>query len=364
MSDHRTSAEIERELEQERADLAETLDDLKGKFSLDALFRQSADQFREHGGEIGASLSRSVRDNPMAVALTGIGLAWLVLGDRSGSGSRSDRGDPYRSRDRSLSDGYDSRPAPTRGLAGAYETPNWARDAEDFGDDSQTGGTGFGARARAGFDKAGEAASDASHTARDRMHSTAETARDRAASLRDRLAEGTEDLTEEGRARVIAARQKVHDARDAAMSQARKGQARATDLFEEQPLIAGALALAVGAAIGAALPRTRFEDEHFGEQSDAMMRDAERIFSEEREKVSAVAGAAMDEARDIADETRSSVEDAARRAKSEADRNASGDTAAQDVADRTRDGAKDAGQRIADRAKSEAERQDLGKFPS
>lgn len=39
-------------------------------------------------------------------------------------------------------------------------------------------------------------------------------------------------------------------------------------LFDRQPLIAGALAFAAGAALGAALPHTAQEDELLGEQAD------------------------------------------------------------------------------------------------
>lgn len=148
------------------------------------------------------------------------------------------------------------------------------------------------------------------------------------------------------------------------MDMARKGRERAIDMFDEQPLIAGALALAVGVAIGAALPRTGFDDAHFGAQSDELIHEAERIFAEERAKIGAVAGAAMDEARDIANETRLSVEDASRQVKAEADRNAPGDSAAQDMADKAKDGVQKAGQRITDAARAEADRQNLGKIQS
>jgi hypothetical protein len=41
------------------------------------------------------------------------------------------------------------------------------------------------------------------------------------------------------------------------------------NLFEEQPLIVGALGVALGAAIGAALPRTEQEDRILGEMRDS-----------------------------------------------------------------------------------------------
>ena len=148
------------------------------------------------------------------------------------------------------------------------------------------------------------------------------------------------------RARVIAARERAVEARDSAAQYARRGREQAVDLFEDHPLIAGALAVAVGAALGAALPRSRTEDKYFGEQSDHLFDEAERIYREERDKLGKVAQAATDEAKTIA-----------REVKDDADDKAPADSAAQAVADK----AKQSGQRIADAAQSEAEKQDLGK---
>lgn len=368
MADQHSSEDIERQLEQDRAGLTETLDDLKERFSIDGIIRQAADQFREHGGDIGASISRSVRDNPMALALTGVGLAWLIFGDNSGAAHRSARGydrdtDPVRGQylartgNGKMSEGrngghapgaltersHDSRPGMTRGISGDADTPSWARKVDEAH---------------------GDRASNAAGSLRSGTQNAATATRDRATALWDRLAEGTERLSDEGRDRVIAARERVYDARDSAMATARKGQEHVYDMFEEQPLIAGALALAVGAAIGAGLPRTRFEDDHFGAQSDELIREAERILSEERAKVGAVVGAAMEEARDIARETRSSVEEAARQVKSKSDDHALGETAAQDMADKAKNSVEAAGKRVADKARAEADKQNLGKVQS
>lgn len=48
-------------------------------------------------------------------------------------------------------------------------------------------------------------------------------------------------------------------------------------LFEQQPLIAGALAFAAGAALGAALPHTREEDKLVGKQGDKLRSEAAHV---------------------------------------------------------------------------------------
>ena len=81
-SNNRSPEEIEREIKRERAGLTSTLDDLQDKFSVETIARQFSDQFREHGGDIGRSVTDAVKRNPIALALPGVGLAWLMAGDK------------------------------------------------------------------------------------------------------------------------------------------------------------------------------------------------------------------------------------------------------------------------------------------
>ena len=73
-------------------------------------------------------------------------------------------------------------------------------------------------------------------------------------------------------------------------------------LIEDQPLVAGAIAMALGAAVGGALPRSRVEDRMFGEQSDRAMETVRTLAKEQGAKVQATAGAVVDEALNIAGE--------------------------------------------------------------
>ncbi|MCL3883904.1 DUF3618 domain-containing protein [Marivita sp. GX14005] len=415
----RSPEEIEREIERERAGLTDTLDDLQDRFSVEYMARQVTDQFREHGGDIGRSVSEAVKRNPLALALTGVGLAWLMTSDRSAPRRRVEYGHPDYDRieaararakvrfahdddyERDLedrlerTDPYDRPgarpgrpvmgPSPSsyysRHHAQTRDVPAWARvdDSDDSDDESWTdkakdraseagdrisgaassaagsaraAGSGAADKARQAGQSVSEAgqsakhrAQDAAGTAKHRAQDAASRARARAERYRRKLAQGTEDLSDEARQRVIAARERAMDARDRAMRQARRGADRAADLFEEQPMIGGAIALAIGAALGAALPRSDMEDRYMGEQSDALMDEAERIFEEETQKLRKVADAAADEAGKVARETKRELDD-----------KASSDTAADAAADK----AKKAGERVADAAKSEAKKQDLG----
>ena len=226
------------------------------------------------------------------------------FGDESGGRSlrdHDDYDDSYKERRRDTCDPYaapsshyagsrSSSPAMgrTRRLGGMHDSdlPAWARSVDHHGmDDHDQHGVSVKERMKGG-----------SQSARSTLQDAADSVQDRAKALRERLSHGTEHLSEDARARVVAAREKAHDAGEAAMGRMREGRDKAADLFEEHPMIAGALALAVGAALGAALPHTRFEDEQFGETSDELIHEAERIFAEEREKLGSALGNAVDDA--------------------------------------------------------------------
>lgn len=402
-NDDRSVHEIEREIERDRAQLTSNLEHLQNKLSVDGVMQQLGEQLREHGGEIGNAITRTVKENPAAVVLTGVGLAWMIFG-KGRSGSRSYTAETsdldYSSRrygssgayrdsgweDRAAGGSYGShassgtlltRPDP-RMKGGSEGVPSWAREDDDDDDGrslaDRASGAAASAQAKASaagsamHDKAsaagsavkdagaaakgkaaaaGQAVRDGAASAASSVSDAAEAARLRAARLRARLSEGTENLSEEAKARVIAAREAAVDARRKAGEALASGSRQSADFYNRQPLVAGALALALGAAIGGALPRTRTEDDALGQYSDKMMERAEAIFREEQEKALAVMQAAREEAETIAKEKREAMDSAAPQGKS----------AAQAAADEV----KSAGKRIAGAAADKAKEKDLGK---
>ena len=154
-------------------------------------------------------------------------------------------------------------------------------------------------------------AQDIWHQTVDAVRSGYRSAYRSATELRNSLFEGTEKMDVRGRERVATARARAYQAqlrgKDYARDYARQGQQRANDFFYEQPLVAGALAVALGAVVGGLLPRTRREDEAFGAYRDQLFDDAEAVFRDERMRVEAAARAALAEAGDIAEEAKDSV---------------------------------------------------------
>ena len=175
----------------------------------------------------------------------------------------------------------------------------------------------------------------------------------RSSDLRARLADGTEDMTEQARIRVMRARQAAADMQSE--MEARFGEATASGrrMYDEQPLVGGLIAAGIGAALGALLPRTEVEDEYIGAYRDRAFDEADAVFREEASKLRAVADAALDEAKAVADEKLEGVKGAIGDAKAAT-------PTGEEAVSKAEAEAKSAAQRIADAAKSEAEKQNLG----
>ncbi len=262
---YRTSDDIERDIVDERAQMSDTISDLQKKFSVDAIVTDLGDMFRNQGGDLSRAVSETVGRNPAAVVLVGVGLAWLVLGQNRRSAPPHAERSHGKRKHRAASWSRDSRATerPARGDDNFwYGDGQSARDAatQDW-DDAQNG--------------VGQAVSD----------------------LTERLSAGLEDLTEEAKARVLQARHAAYEARLGSVEAVARGTQAATGFFENQPLIAGALAVALGAAIGSALPHSQVEDDTMGDSSDHLFADAQALFRFERDKAMAAARMAASDAK-------------------------------------------------------------------
>lgn len=429
MTDDRSSAEIEREIEEERHALARSLEELQATFSPERLVDQTTTYLKSNGGELTENLVRQVKANPLAATMAGVGIAWLLASNNkrpapvydrnrhthdtryvggtdttvdrraydgpygtagsayTGAATYDDR--PYASAPGSLSDPYAGDFDARLEDATSDDPSAWEKakmSASEFTDDAKA--KWLEAKAKAGIQR--DQATARWNTAKARAETSGYEARANAsgrlgamrdgtsarfrdwqeggraryadakgryaaksAELQARLSEGTENMSEQARVRIMRARQAAADAqRDMEM---RLGQARAGSqrMYDEQPLVGGLIAMGVGAAIGALLPRTETEDRYLGQHRDRLFDEAERVFEEESGKLRAVADAALDEARDVADEKLGAVSGEAEKAKANT-------PYGQEAVDKAEGEVRSAAQRVADRAQSEAEKQGLG----
>ncbi|PWK61462.1 DUF3618 domain-containing protein [Roseicyclus mahoneyensis] len=303
-NDTRTPDQIERDIVTERAEMSDTFRDLQEKFSVETIFNDISDMVRDQRGEIGRRVSHTVGRNPAAVAVIGVGLAWLLLGkDRSeavnGEGRRSRQSSSRRDAHGWSSGGHASERDPSW-YGNTHASPDRRAQGRGLGHDGPSEGEAEGSggmlgRVRDAADTAGHAISDAAGNWRDKT-----------SDLTARLSHGLEDLSEEARSRVISARRAAHDARVSSEAMMHRGMRGASNLFEDQPLVVGALAVAAGAAIGAMLPHTQLEDDTMGESSDRLFAEAEAVFREERDRAMATARKV---GKTVASEVRSDLKD-------------------------------------------------------
>jgi hypothetical protein len=252
-----STQQIEREVEQSRADVEHTVEELKDRLSAGQLVDQAARYFRESGGgETLQQLGAQVRANPLPLALVGIGLAWLMSGKGPPHVPSGD--DRYREGRRYPSEPDDPGAAyRTHGAAGALYGAGSGQAAHsgDGGEDIEGGGI-----------------RDALDGARDRMSSAASSLGESASDAAERARAGVSAAAEAGGEAWESAGRVYHRTYRGASAQAqsayRGAQSTFFDLLEREPLVIGAVGVAVGAAIGAMLPRTEIEDRYVGEAAE------------------------------------------------------------------------------------------------
>lgn len=263
-SSDRSPDEIAREIETIRAHLTGTLDEIRGRMTPGQIADQAMSYLRGSGSsEFARNIGRSVRDNPLPILLIGAGIGWLMTANgRRGAAAGPELGDTE---------------PPRLGKESGPDAAAWARDhASDVG-----------AEARRTAEGISQSVSDMASSARERAERTTGAAGEGLHGLRDKAGAAGE------RTGAMA-----HDARAGLQrfgTQARDNWSR---LAHEQPLVLGAIGLAVGAALGAGVPNTRFENRLMGSTSDALKEKASGAAATHYEKVKEAASETYHEVAD------------------------------------------------------------------
>ena len=140
---------------------------------------------------------------------------------------------------------------------------------------------------RTGLDRLPQAARDTLDTARDGVSSVTSSAVD---TVRDAGTAGIETATQMGSeyAKLLPESANVLE----------NMRGNLTDLFKAQPLTLGAIGLAIGAGIAAALPSTDLENSYLGETSETLKSKAAEIAGEQIEKATTLASDVVEAAAD------------------------------------------------------------------
>lgn len=263
----------------------------------------------------------TVRDNPLPLALIGLGLGWLVMTGMRGRQSEEWHGSQYFGAQEGL--GY--------GHTEASRQEAMRRAQESSG--SEYGGS-YARSTRYGAADSYEAMEGGGRQSiGERAYGIRQEMAERGRQWRDRASEMGSQMTHRAQEWASSARENITRASGSARAQASQVAERSLHTFQEHPVMIGSMALLIGAAIGASLPRSRRENELMGRSRDEMMRRARE-------------GGYVDKARHVGERAMEAAREG-------------GEQALHRVADAARDAAGDAVQHVREATRDEARKQDL-----
>jgi gas vesicle protein len=144
---------------------------------------------------------------------------------------------------------------------------------------------------------ASQKARETAHDLRDHVAGAAGQVRQTATNVGDTLKEYSGAVGEQVSALGEQVAETADRTRQQASRAARQVKEKASSAIYEQPLLFAAIGLAVGAAIAAALPSTKTEDEWMGDASDSVKDAATEAASSQFEAAKAAAGNVLQEAK-------------------------------------------------------------------
>ena len=268
---------IRANIEQTRANMSETVNAIQTQLSPEWLKQKAkeatirkveemTDIATRKANNWRANTVETIRRNPIPAALIGIGLGWLLFDNNNSDEQR-----------------YEYYPRPVARRAD-YQTENRLFREPQM----QNQGTVAQVQNKVGEaihqtqEKASDLATQTGEKLGEMVHQTQEKAGDLAAQTGEKLSDMATNIQSQ-------AEDLGHYAQEQAYYQARRAKRGFLQMIEENPLAVGAMAMAVGAAVGLSVPSTRQEDEWLGETRDQLLEQAQTKVQDTMEKVQQVA---------------------------------------------------------------------------
>jgi hypothetical protein len=312
-------AVIEAEIEQTRTEMSGTIDAIQQRLNPDTLAEQAKDAAREAVEEAkeavrGALLEAkesvreatigrvetmvrnvsdsayetrdgimdTVRHNPIPAALVGIGLGWLWMNRRNASPRRMN--------------GYYANDAYRYGRyePGTYSQGGYAPVPSHDGGNRVTQMAGRAQQAVGNMtDQVGETAGNLASTVGETAGNLASTVGETAGTVAGQVGQAAGNLAStvgETASNLAATTQETAgNLVSGAQYQAQRAEDRLGRALQDNPLAVGAVALALGAAVGLALPLTERENQLMGEARDTLVERAQEFAQDTMDKVQHVA---------------------------------------------------------------------------
>lgn len=252
-----TTEDIQDEIERTRGEMATTLSAIERKLSPRQIMDQAVDTMRELASDR-SRVGNVVRENPLPLALIGLGIGWLAV---SGAMSR---------RSGAAEESYESM----EGVGGWSGTEGAAGSGYTTGAEA----AGYGTAGSAEYAAAARAAGGNGQ-------------RVRAGQLAEAAGEKLSRATS-------GARERVSQWGSAARSTAGEAADRTWDAYQQHPLTMGFVAALIGAAFGALVPTSRRERELMEGSAEGLISRAKETGSEAMDKAARVAERAVQAAKE------------------------------------------------------------------
>jgi len=259
--------QLERNLEQDRDHLRQTLGALEDKMSPGRLLDEAMSHFNTGPKAFASELTAQVRDNPIPALLTGVGLAWLMMsnqkrtdpetdvsadGDTDGFGFAMDASDyeAWHEHDR-------------------LQQAEWScvrQDAETADAHARRLDQSRAAALGLPYDPQEDHASFST-----RVRSAADAVKQKGVSAREKLQRAAASAKHGTGSAAAAGKDGLKSAAHSTKSGAKAAASSALQLYETNPIATAAIGVALGALFGAALPLSRKEEEVLGGVTDKVM---------------------------------------------------------------------------------------------
>lgn len=293
--DERSLAEIRAAIAETRARMDGTIDDIQRQLDPDYIRAQAKTALRSAASRrvdelghtvqnqvttMGTTIRDTIKQNPLPAAMVGIGLTWLYF-------SRGGNGNGQRASDRRSADNYTQRYYDDARYGYGYTGP---REQE----------SGIAQAARQAQARAGELTDDVRARAEEMAQGTKETVENVAQGAKEtveNVAQGAKETVEN-----VAGQAQLRAQELSQQAQWRTEQARSSivQTYNQSPLVLGAAAFAVGAAIGMALPGTASEDKLMGDARDKLVSQAQNVAQDAVQRVQQVAQQTVEVAKETA----------------------------------------------------------------
>lgn len=289
------------QIEQTRSQMSQTIDAIQDKLSPSNMVQQAKDTVRDatigkaqdavsSAGDtaagFGSGIIETIKQNPIPAALAGAGIGWLIMSGRNSTPKRSGYY-PSSGYGRTYT-GYTS----DRGYAGSSYGQGYG---SDYGPGYGTYQSGNGNQDSAGgtFQQAGAAAGNVAGQVQDTAGQVVGQVQDTAGQVVDQVQNTAGEAVNQ-----------VQDTAGQLVNQAQYGVQQASNglqqMMEENPLAVVAGSLALGIAVGLAIPETPKENELMGPARDALVDQAQGTVQHKAQQVQAVAQQAAGAAKDAA----------------------------------------------------------------